>query len=257
VVLLNALISLAVALTVAWVIDARRPDPEELAALGVIQGAQSSGVAGGVDLPPVATVAPAGANLTPSAGSAEAAQPAAPAPAVEAGAGETFGGETYVVLAGESLSGIASKLGVTVDELVSVNELPNPDYVFSGQILKVPGTGAAPEPTPEEGTLGTTGLQVRTISGAGVLGSEFVELVNDTDLNFNLQGWKVQRAGGPEYVFSELLVFPGGSVRLHSGSGTDSTIDRYWAQSAPVWASGATAVLQNAQGEGVAEYVVP
>jgi LysM repeat protein len=255
VVLLNALISLAVALTVGWVIDARRPDPEELAALGTIQGLQSNGGAGGVELPPVATVAPAGANLTP-AGSVDAAQATAPAPAVEAGTGETFGGETYVVLAGESLSGIASKLGVTVDELVSVNGLDNPDNIFSGQILKVPGTGAAPEPTPEGGTLGTTGLQVRTISGAGVLGSEFVELVNDTDLNFNLQGWKVQRAGGPEYLFGELLVFPGGSVRLHSGSGADSTIDRYWAQSAPVWASGATAVLQNAQGEGVAEYVV-
>lgn len=256
--ILNALISLAIALSVSWVVEARRPDPEELAALaGAVSVSQGSGSAGGVDLPPTATAssAPAGGEAapvqptdTPAAAPVEPAEPAAPT-------GEE---EIYVVQAGDTLSGIATRLGVTMQELMDANNLDNADFVFSGQRLIVPGSGSAePAPTVQTTTLGTTGLRIRSITGVGSLNDEYVEIVNDTDLNFNLQGWKLQRAGGPEYAFSDVLVFPGGSVRLYSGSGTDTTIARYWRQGSPVWSSGATAILVNAQGERVAEYVVP
>lgn len=243
---LNALISLAIALAVTWVVEARRPDPEELAALGTPQFAAA------LDLPPTAT-SPAPAAVAQPAAETPANAAAAPAEEPSALSGEE---EIYVVQAGESLSGIADKLGVTVQEIVDTNNLANPDYVFSGQRLIVPGTGSAPTPTPEV-ILGTTGLKIRTIGGVGVLGEEFVEIINDTDLSFNLQGWKLRRGGGPEYTFGDLLVFPGGSVRLLTGSGADTTIARHWAQSAPVWSSGATAVLVNAQGQSVTEYTVP
>jgi LysM repeat protein len=266
VLILNAFISLAIALSVAWIVEARRPDPEELAALA---GVASIGDAGsrpgaGVDLPPTATV-PTGA---PSAAtSAPADQPAAPAeepqpagePAAEPAAPATGEEEVYVVQAGDTLGGIATKLGVTVQQLLDANGLNDANFIFSGQRLAVPGTGGAGLPTPTTQTtpLGTTGLTIRTVANPGALSEEYVEIVNDTDLSFNLQGWKLQRAGGPEFTFSDLLVFPGGSVRLYSGSGTDTTIQRYWNQSAPVWSAGATAILVNAQGERVAEYVVP
>ena len=245
IVILNALVSLAIALVVVWVAEARRPDPEELAALGVAPVTQP--VAGSPDLPPTATSA-----MTQPAAEA----PAAPTLAVEAPVQAAGEPEIYIVQAGDSLGGIADKLGVTMAELVEANNLDNPDFLFTGQRLVVPGTGPVPTPTSEV-TLGTTGLQIRTISGVGNLGEEYVEVVNDTDLSFNLQGWKVARRGGPEYTFGDLLVFPGGSVRLYSGSGVNTTIARYWTQSAPVWSSGATALLTNAQGEAVAEYTVP
>ena len=243
---LNAIISLAIALAVVWVVESRRPDPEELAALGIPQSATV------LDLPPTAT-SPAAQPAAEPVAVAPAAEPAVEQPAAPVTSGEE---EIYVVQAGESLSAIADKLGVTIEELVETNNLANPDYVFSGQRLIVPGTGTQPTPTPEI-TLGTTGLKIRTIGGVGVLGEEFVEIVNDTDLSFNLQGWKLRRVGGPEYTFGDLLVFPGGNVRLLSGSGANTTIARHWAQSAPVWSSGATAALLNAQGEGVTEYTVP
>lgn len=256
IILMNAVISLAISVTVVWVADARRPDTEELAALAGV-ASLSSGSGGGltVDLPPVATsvqqVAP---TLEESAGEDAPAGEPETSPETASAASEP---EIYTVQAGESLGAIADKLGVTVLELVEANNLANPDFVFSGQQLIIPGSVPTATATPEGVALGTTGLKVRNVNAPGNLAEEFVEIINDTDLSFNLQGWKLQRSGGPEYTFGDLLVFPGGQLRLHSTEGTNTTIARYWGQTAPVWGSGATVRLINAQGEAVTEYSVP
>ena len=249
VILLNTLISVVVALTVVWAFEARRPDAEELAALPSSVGASVTAATGAViDLPPTATAA----SVAPIE-----ATPAVEETSPDAAAATEGGEETiYVVQVGDSLSGIASKYGVTLADIVAANKLDNPDVVFSGQRLIIPIDGL-PAATPTVQPTGTTGLTIRSINGVGDLANEYVEIVNDTDLTFNLQGWKLQRSGGPEYTFGDLLVFPGGSVRLYSASGADTTIVRYWGQSAPVWQAGAQAVLINAQGDAVANYQVP
>jgi LysM repeat protein len=253
--LLNALISLAIALLVVWIVETRRPDPEQLAAIANVDALPGTPAPGaGLDLPPTATtVAPAGEPAATAATSLDQTDPITGAEPEAQPVGEP---EIYVVQAGDSLFGIAARLGVDVQALSEANNITNPDLLFSGQRLVVPGTAQVPTPTPA-GTLGTTGLNIRTVNAPGSLPEEYVEIVNDTDMSFNLQGWKLQRAGGPEYTFGDLLVFPGGNVRLYSGSGTNSTIARFWAQTAPVWSSGAVVVLINAAGERVAELTVP
>jgi LysM repeat protein len=59
----------------------------------------------------------------------------------------------YVVQAGETLSGIAAKFGVSADQqpdwigsVVRINGLPGPDQVFPGQGLKLPRTESALDP---------------------------------------------------------------------------------------------------------------
>lgn len=263
IILLNAVISLAIAITVTWVAETRRPDPEELASIAGVASLGTGTGSQSVDLPPTATsqipgIAQNGAETqseaqepevatAPNAGAAPAGEPAA------TGAEP----EIYVVQAGESLSAIADRLGVTVAQIVETNNLANPDFVFEGQRLIVPGSAPAATATPEGQALGTSGLQVRQVNAPGNLAEEYVEIVNDTDLSFNLQGWRLQNVGGPEYTFGDMLVFPGGSMRLYSGTGTNTTISRYWGQAASVWGSGATIRLINAQGEAVTEYTVP
>ena len=46
---------------------------------------------------------------------------------------------TYIVKEGDTLSGIASKYGTTYQELARINNIANPDVIYTGQVLKING----------------------------------------------------------------------------------------------------------------------
>jgi LysM repeat protein len=54
------------------------------------------------------------------------------------------GGSTYVVKRGDTLTGIAVRLGVSVRELATVNGLRWNSWVYVGQRLAIPGRGSSP-----------------------------------------------------------------------------------------------------------------
>lgn len=54
---------------------------------------------------------------------------------------------THVVQPGEGLYRIALQYGVTVDDLMAANGLSNPDQIYAGQVLVIPGAQAAPPVT--------------------------------------------------------------------------------------------------------------
>jgi len=57
----------------------------------------------------------------------------------------------YTVQRGDTLSGIARKYGVTVRDLVEANDIINPNLIFPGQKLIIPGyMSPKPPPEPEE-----------------------------------------------------------------------------------------------------------
>lgn len=60
----------------------------------------------------------------------------APAPAPSGG--------TYVVKSGDTLSSIAAKYGTSWQTLQALNGLPDPNKIYPGQTLKVPGGASAP-----------------------------------------------------------------------------------------------------------------
>jgi LysM repeat protein len=82
-------------------------------------------------------------------GSIELDQPRQVAPrAQSAAAPVTGGGERYIVQAGDSLSVIAQRYGVTVQALMRANSITNPDRVQVGQALMIPAEGRRPAPAP-------------------------------------------------------------------------------------------------------------
>jgi LysM repeat protein len=63
------------------------------------------------------------------------------------------GGDTYVVKPGDTLMGIAEELGVSVEDLISLNDLADPSRLEVDQVLKVPPrAGTQPTPVPGEPT---------------------------------------------------------------------------------------------------------
>ena len=47
---------------------------------------------------------------------------------------------------GDSLYGIAARYGVTAEAIMQVNGLANPDMIYVGQPLRIPGPGASAPP---------------------------------------------------------------------------------------------------------------
>lgn len=266
IILINAIVTVLVSSCVVWVVERRRPDPEELAAVFTPQ-AQA--------IAAVTTIAIRGSDAGDSAPetTSSTAQTVELAPNTSQGTtnnaastSNASGSDIYIVQSGDSLTGIANQFGLTIDQLLNINNLDNPDFVFVGQRLILPtGTVArgsaqtsARQPTssnqPSRAVNGQ--MQITTVSDVGALDSEMALVVNESDAAFNLQGWTLGREGGPIYTFGNLPIFPGGSVRIHSKSGTDTSVDLFWRQPGPVWTAGSVARLVNVQGELVHTFTV-
>jgi len=247
VVLLNALASLAIAVAVVWVAEQRRPDAEDLAALYT-------------PAPPVVLIATptAAAPSAPPANTPIANQPAATPDSAAPGSGS----EVYVVQAGDSLLGIALNFGLTIEALMEANNLTNPDFVFVGQRLNIPGAGGGEGGTtdvsaPAAASPATADRLELRVEQPGDLAQEQVQVINDSDVALNLQGWTLSRDGGPAYTFGNVPIFPGGSIRVHSGNGQANSINLYWKLAEPVWSSGAVARLRNPEEAVVVSVTVP
>ena len=79
-------------------------------------------------------------------GGKPAAAPAKPAPApAKPAPAPKPAGRTYTVQAGDTLSGIASKLGVSTSA-ISGYRSGNPNLIYPGEVLKINGGNAAPKP---------------------------------------------------------------------------------------------------------------
>ncbi len=62
-------------------------------------------------------------------------------------AGTAFADTIYVVQPGDSLSRIAQRFGVPMATIMAANGITNPNVIFSGQRLNIPGPGTGPAPT--------------------------------------------------------------------------------------------------------------
>jgi LysM repeat protein len=257
VVLLNSVVSLVVALVVVWAFDRRRPDLEELAALNpaYTQPVMAAAPAAAQTPGSLAVVAATPTSAT-GAPPAENAEPEVEAPAAPA-APEAEAEEVYVIQSGDTLAAIATRYNITIDEIVRANNMANPDFVFVGQRLVIPVRNATAPRAGQVAEPVVQGVQVNGVENPGNLAQEAVLVANESNLPFSLQGWRLERENGPSYTFGSVPLFPGGSVRVHSAGGADTSVDLYWNQGAAVWQSGTVAKIINAQGQTVGTYTVP
>ncbi len=68
-------------------------------------------------------------------------------PATRSGAASSQGGSQYVVRQGDTLSDIAARNGIELSPLIKANlQIRNPNLIFPGQVVNIPGRGATTTP---------------------------------------------------------------------------------------------------------------
>jgi len=89
--------------------------------------------------------------------------PDAPGPSVSAPAVSRADARTYVVRPGDTLSGIAVRLGTSVQSLAAANRLPVASRIWPGETLGVPGAAPAAQTAP---TMGPTRVSEASVHRA-------------------------------------------------------------------------------------------
>ena len=198
-----------------------------------------------------------------------------PVPSQGAVKGQTAPGSTqtveeYQVQVNDTLGVIADKYGISVEELMQFNGLTDPNALSVGMVIYIPVTPEViPTNTPlsKQATLQITGsppigaqeahVVINSVIGAGDLASERVFLSRVGSGVLLLAGWKLKDEDGNVFNFPYLELYEGGAVNVWTTSGSQTVVDLYWGLQYPVWKSGETATLVDAQGTVQATYKVP
>jgi hypothetical protein len=98
---------------------------------------------------------------------------------------------------------------------------------------------------------------INSVIGAGDLATERVFLTRTGFGELNLAGWQIRDQNGNVFTFPQLELFEGGAVNVWTTSGSPTVVDLYWGLQSPVWSSGETVTLLDAEGKSRAEYTVP
>jgi hypothetical protein len=100
-------------------------------------------------------------------------------------------------------------------------------------------------------------LLIDNIYGAGVLNSEVVVIINQSNGPVNLLGWKLDDGQGANYSFPDLTLNKAGQVQLFSTAGTDTVTKLFWNLEKAIWKTGKSVTLRSPDGVVYASYVIP
>lgn len=119
---------------------------------------------------------------------------------------------------------------------------------------------ATPTPTPSaSGSDNAIELRVIQYTGEGSdhdnPNNEWVEFENTGDGAVNLQYWRLEDKANHDYSFPDVTLQPGDTVRVYTGSGSNTDSELYWGSSRAIWNDdGDIVYLYNDDGELIVEF---
>ena len=157
----------------------------------------------------------------------------------------------YVVQPGDSLSGIAYRFDVPIEQLAAANDIDDPNVIAAGQRLIIPGPTQEPTatvpptatPTPEM----PPQIEIVDVIGRGAPGVETVIIAN-RGRAVSLTGWTLRDAQGNAFVFPNVYLASGTEIRIHTGAGENTPLHLYWNRETAVWEGKDMVVLADPNG---------
>ena len=111
------------------------------------------------------------------------------------------------------------------------------------------------EPTP---VIRGASIEISIIRSPGVLSSEALRIVSNSDEVVSLENWTLEDAEGNILKFPNIqLLRKGIFVEVYSRPGHSTPYEIYWNRDEAVWQSGETAVIRDVFGQIQATYRVP
>jgi hypothetical protein len=82
------------------------------------------------------------------------------------------------------------------------------------------------------------------------LNAEWIQLKNSCATGKSLYRWKISDAAGHVYTFGTYTLAANSKVKIHTGRGSNTSLNRYWGQSWYIWnnTGSETARLRNSAG---------
>lgn len=118
----------------------------------------------------------------------------------------------YTVKSGDNLSAIASRYGMTVNALVTLNGIQNANLIYPGQVLRVADSGAGSTVTKKATTpITSTGTQAYTVRYGDTLSGIASRYGTSTSTLASING-----ISNPNWIY------PGQVLKLSGGSSTRS-----------------------------------
>jgi LysM repeat protein len=196
----------------------------------------------------------------------------------------TIGMLTYQIKEGDTLGALAVQFNVNVADILTVNNLDNPDNLYIGQIIYIPtaplpkatstsipptvvaSATLPPSPTATSRLAGTSTstpvgqpaeVMIKAVIGMGVLESERIVLQRTGDGELAMAGWRLEDGAGNTYIFPQLSLYKDGAINLNTRTGQNTVVDLFWNLTSAIWRAGKTISLYDTDNDLRATYTIP
>ena len=179
--------------------------------------------------------------------------------------------EEYEVQVDDTLGEIAAKYGLSVEEIMEVNGLSDPDEISAGLVIYIPVTPETPpthtpaptatiaialNATPDK-KAGSATIVINSVIGVGDITQERVFISRTGPGELNMAGWQLRDENGNVFSFPQLQLFEGGAINVWTTKGSASVVDLYWGLQNPVWQPGEKVTIIDAQGTVRVTFQIP